>query len=438
VTDHQTTLLGERLHRLADDMTPQLDVVAQVRTARAGHRRRRRIRWGALAVATAAAAAIVGTTTAADLLSVDRGTEVAVPGVPTTTSPEPTPAPPTGEPASNGLPVGWEPRSFQGVTFGVPPGARMADTVDQRPVTSWMEGPSLTWHGPAVGAEEHFVKVMITETFEGGLGPGDGGDWFDVPGAEQAYGGIEPSSLDEGTGGQVESTILWLDVLHGDRLVRVNARFAAGPEGETMANQLIDSLSVASPGGDTEQGRADAEAARQRAEQPEQERLAALAAELRTALEARESVLSLTAPADLGACPEDTGAMSAALGVDLIYRDSGLPGDAGECEWTTAAPSGGLADHLSVGIGFTPGWTEEDVSRGVLLDEGCYRSAVPATPIAFVDVCPLEGQSTQWMVFVADAGGAGAWTFLAVAGQNQPVRGSAAIAAVLDVADATW
>jgi hypothetical protein len=81
VNEHQTALLSERLHRLADEMTPQLDVVTHVRTARARHRRRRRARVVLLTVATATAAVVIGTTTAVDLLTAGRG-EVAAPGVP--------------------------------------------------------------------------------------------------------------------------------------------------------------------------------------------------------------------------------------------------------------------------------------------------------------------------------------------------------------------
>jgi hypothetical protein len=78
VNDSRTTQLRERLHRLADDMTPQLDVVSHVRTARARHRRRRRIRLASFAVATATAVAVVGTTTVVGVLTAGRG-EVAAP-----------------------------------------------------------------------------------------------------------------------------------------------------------------------------------------------------------------------------------------------------------------------------------------------------------------------------------------------------------------------
>ncbi len=91
MNDHQTTLLSDRLHRLADHMTPQLDVVDQVRNARAQHRRKRRGRIALLAVATATTAVVVGSTTAIDLLSVDRSGEVADPAPTTAATPEPAP-----------------------------------------------------------------------------------------------------------------------------------------------------------------------------------------------------------------------------------------------------------------------------------------------------------------------------------------------------------
>jgi hypothetical protein len=86
VTDRETTLLSERLHRLADDMTPQLDVVGQVRTARARHKRRR-MRLAFLAVATATAATAVAVPLTTGVLSSAPSGEVAGPGRPTTEAP---------------------------------------------------------------------------------------------------------------------------------------------------------------------------------------------------------------------------------------------------------------------------------------------------------------------------------------------------------------
>ena len=240
--DNATSVLTSRLHALADDLTPPLDVVGQVRAARTRHSRQRRGRIALLAVATATAAVVVGSVAAADLLAAtpSRG-EVAVPSTPAPTTAEAAPTtPPPAE--TTGLPAGWEPRTFEGVEFAVPPGARMADTVDMRPVNSFMDGPSLTWNGPALGGGEYsYVKVMVVATFEAGLTPVDGGEWFTVPGAESAYGGIDTT---DHTGAPTGTTTLWMHLLDGDRQIVVDAQFPVGETGMQMARDVIASLSV--------------------------------------------------------------------------------------------------------------------------------------------------------------------------------------------------
>jgi hypothetical protein len=282
VTDHETTVLSYRLQSLADHMTPQLDVVGQVRAARASHRRKRRTRIAALAVATATTAVVAGTVTTTGLLTSGPG-EVAGPGVPSapvtddagvrdraqraeeaqaaqraeaqaaaeaSQAAEAEAARLAAEEAaaaeaaqrSREQATAWQSRTFEGVSFQVPAGARAADTVDRSPVTSWMEGPSLTWNGPLLGGgQPSFVRVMITATYEGGMIPTDGGEGFTVPGADDAYGGIDAMYA---TGVPTGRTTVWLDILDGDRLVRVSAEFAAGPEGEQMARELIASISI--------------------------------------------------------------------------------------------------------------------------------------------------------------------------------------------------
>ena len=141
MTENETTMLADRLHRLADDITPAMDVVGQVRAARQRHRRQRRTRATVLAVATAATALVAGAAVTVDVLSADHGTEVAGPSTPSATAPGPT------APSTSGLPRGWEPREFRGVVFAVPSGARAADTVTDLPVSSWTDGPSLIWNG---------------------------------------------------------------------------------------------------------------------------------------------------------------------------------------------------------------------------------------------------------------------------------------------------
>ena len=85
-------------------------------------------------------------------------------------------------------------------------------------MASIQEGPSLTWNGPLLGGNLYSdVQIMLIDTFEGGLYPTDGGDWFTVPGADSAYGGIEPHPVGDGDADQVATTSVWLYVLNGDR-----------------------------------------------------------------------------------------------------------------------------------------------------------------------------------------------------------------------------
>ncbi len=262
MTDHETSVLSSRLHRLADDMAPPIDVVGQVRAARSRHSRQRRGRIALLAAAAVTAAVVVGSAAAADLLTAtpSRG-EVAVPSrtapattvaptptVPVTPAPTaevtPTPESPLADEAA-ALPADWEHRTFQGITFTVPPGARAEDTIDPRPVNNFMDGPSLTWNGPALGGGEYsHVKVMIVETYEGGMTPAGGGEWFTVPGADSAYGGIDHWTGTDESGPTVESWTFWLQVLAGDRQILVSGTFPGGDAGDQMARDLFASIVV--------------------------------------------------------------------------------------------------------------------------------------------------------------------------------------------------
>jgi hypothetical protein len=259
VNDHDTTVLTSRLHQLADELTPSLDVVAQVRGARAGHQRRRRTRIALLAAATATAVLLIGVPLTIGSLTSARSGGVAGPASPTaiTTSGEDaarraaeealTRAQQAAEQHTGGsvvIPDGWESRTFQGVTFAVPPGARSADSVTDLPVSSWTDGPSLVWNGPHLGGDLYSsVNVTITQPFEGGLPPRGGGRWFTVPGARSAYGNIETSPMTDGVA-QAERTVVWLEVLAGDRVVHVDAVFDGGPSGQQMARDLVASLVI--------------------------------------------------------------------------------------------------------------------------------------------------------------------------------------------------
>jgi hypothetical protein len=85
------------------------------------------------------------------------------------------------------------------------------------------------------------VGVRITEAWDGELTPLDGGDWFTVPGAEKAYGGIDTVDF---AGNPTDKTTVWLYMLDGDRQIIVAADFPAGDTGRQMAEKLIGSITV--------------------------------------------------------------------------------------------------------------------------------------------------------------------------------------------------
>jgi hypothetical protein len=268
VTDHETSVLSSRLHRLADDLAPPVDVVGQVREARARHRRQRRGRITLIAVATATAAVVVGTATAVDLLSANRAGEVAGPSVTpsTTTAPAPTTpattsdpvapssdpvAPSTPEVADPGsdaavLPAGWERRTFLGVSFAVPPGARMADYVMEEPPVESGERPTFIWNGFPIGEHGYaHVKVVVFPDNATWTDP-EGYEPVTVSGAERAHVAIgtdvvaDPANPADATA----MTGMGLEILTADRRVHLDADFVAGPEGEQMMRDLIASLVV--------------------------------------------------------------------------------------------------------------------------------------------------------------------------------------------------
>ena len=236
MTEHETTALRSRMERLADDMTPPLDVTRVVRGARDVRRRQRRARITLIAVGAAAAAALVAVPVTIGSLSSAPSGGVA--------GPAPTSAETTAPDRTEAAPAGWEVRTFRGVTFWVPPGARSADTETDLPVSSWTDGPSHIWNGPHLGGDAYSsVNVTITEPFDGGLPPRGGGRWFTVRGAEQAYGNIESAPATDGDR-EPARTIVWLQMLAGDRVVHLDAVFAGGPEGEQMADDLVATIVI--------------------------------------------------------------------------------------------------------------------------------------------------------------------------------------------------
>jgi hypothetical protein len=246
VNDHQTTVLTARLHQLADDLTPPLDVVEQVRAARARHRRTRRTRIGFLALATATAALVIGTATSIHVLASPEH-QVAGPGVTTTEAP----APPTSDREqldaearaaaaeraardASVLPAGWEARSFHGITFGVPAGARMADDVQVGPT------PTFVWNGPLLSAgDPSFITIEIAgdrSAFPDSLPAYES---FPIRGAEQAWMSFDTT----------EETTLHLEIGSVERYIHVEGRFPSGEVGLQIGRLFMGSIAVGAPDG---------------------------------------------------------------------------------------------------------------------------------------------------------------------------------------------
>jgi hypothetical protein len=173
-------------------------------------------------------------------------------------------------------------------------------------------------------------------------------------------------------------------------------------------------------------------------EQPWLRPLAEAATAYAGTLDAGGETLQLTS-SDPNACPEDTGAMAAALGVPLDYTGGRLSDYPDLCEWSSGRPVGPNGDYVSVSIGFLADWTAADL-EDLGGDEDCWRTPVEAlAPFAVLEACLLrDAGGTYWTLFAPDAAGRGVWTLHAAVGDNQPISGPTALAAVADVARATW
>lgn len=148
MNEQQTTILKDRLARLADEMTPQLDVVGLVRDARATHSRKRRGRIALLAAATATAAVVGGTVTSLDLLSATGDGQVADPGISTPTSSTPPPLTATAEPIPPSTSAG--PSTTEPVPTDpavLPDGEHFAVVYGFDPVTGQMDLEPARWLG---------------------------------------------------------------------------------------------------------------------------------------------------------------------------------------------------------------------------------------------------------------------------------------------------
>lgn len=153
---------------------------------------------------------------------------------PLTAAPAPGTAVQSAPGTTTSQPAGWEPRTFQGVTFAVPAGARMPDVVDEGGNGA---SPLFAWNGPAIGGDMYSQVSMWVLPADGATPP-DVYQPVSVPGAGQAFVLIGPG------GTQPETITVDLHMLTADRHINLFGMFAAGPAGEQMVKDLIASVVV--------------------------------------------------------------------------------------------------------------------------------------------------------------------------------------------------
>jgi hypothetical protein len=141
--------------------------------------------------------------------------------------------PSTAQPAP--LPAGWESRTFQGVTFAVPPGAEAPDVLDPG---NGDAPPSFVWTGPTLGEGTNAqISLWI---YPAGQAPTIGAEYqsITVPGADQAH--MRTGAMSS----EPPLTAVDVHVLAGGRFINLVGMFAGGPAGEQMTRDLIASLSI--------------------------------------------------------------------------------------------------------------------------------------------------------------------------------------------------
>lgn len=137
--------------------------------------------------------------------------------------------------ATTGLPAGWESRTFQDVTFAVPPGATRPDLVDPGNA----DAPALfTWTGPSLGGGFFSYVSMWIYPADGAPTLGPEYQPISVPGADKANMWTGP------TGGDQASTTVDVHVVAGSRYINLNAAVPAGAAGEQMVRDLVASVAV--------------------------------------------------------------------------------------------------------------------------------------------------------------------------------------------------
>jgi hypothetical protein len=137
--------------------------------------------------------------------------------------------------ATSALPAGWEARTFQGVTFAVPPGATQPDLVDPGNA----DAPALfSWNGPSLGGEIYSHVSMWISAASGAPTLGSEYQAIAVPGAERAHMWTGP------TGSQPASTTVDVHIVAGSTYINLTATVAAGAAGEQTVRDLIASLRI--------------------------------------------------------------------------------------------------------------------------------------------------------------------------------------------------
>jgi hypothetical protein len=140
-----------------------------------------------------------------------------------------------GAGGSAGLPGGWEPRTFEGVTFAVPPGATGADVVDPGNA----DAPALfSWNGPSLGGEVHAHVSMWITAADGVPTLGSEYQQITVPGADRAH------MWTGQTDGDPASTTVDVHMVAGSRYINLVANVAPGAEGEEIVRRLIASIVI--------------------------------------------------------------------------------------------------------------------------------------------------------------------------------------------------
>ena len=160
-------------------------------------------------------------------------------------------------------------------------------------------------------------------------------------------------------------------------------------------------------------------------------RLHLLAEDLRNALQARATPLSLGGPPVGDGCPEREPTVTSALGLLPAEHSSGAA--QGDCVWRT--PDG----DLQVALGFMAGGTVDQIHTDVDAETaraGCLPTALPGSlSFTALALCEEDG-GTGWHIRVMDRTGSGFWSLSVTVGDQRPQDPAATVAAVLDAADA--